>query len=73
MRFWYLLGCSVSKRPQPVAFVVPLRVEIGRDLCRGGGGGGGERRPGTEKRCSHNLQSNALGGGFTKGRENFPQ
>ena len=40
MRFWYLLGCSVSKRPQPVAFVVPLRVEIGRDLCREEGGGG---------------------------------
>ena len=41
----------------------------------GGGGGGGGRgtRPGTEKRCSHNLQSNPLGSGFTKGRENFPQ
>ena len=37
----------------------------------GGGGGGGERgeapRPGTEKRCSHNLQSDPLGSGFKKG------
>ena len=39
----------------------------------GGGGGGKETRPGTEKRCSHNLQSNPPGSGFTKGRENFPQ
>ena len=39
----------------------------------GGGGGGGEaRRPGTEKRCSHNLQSDPLGSGFKKERENFP-
>ena len=37
------------------------------------GGGGGETRPGTEKRCSHNLQSDPLGSGFKKGRENFPQ
>ena len=36
-------------------------------------GGGGETGLGTEKRCSHNLQSNPLGSGFTKGRENFPQ
>ena len=27
----------------------------------GGGGGGIEKRPGTEKRCSHNLQSVHLG------------
>ena len=43
--------------------------------CRGrggGGGGGGATRPGTEKRCSHNLQSDRLGSGFKKGRENFP-
>ena len=26
-------------------------------LEHGGGGGGGETRSGTEKRCSHNLQS----------------
>ena len=32
-----------------------------------------ETRPGTEKRCSQNLQRNPLGSGFTKGRENFPQ
>ena len=52
--------------------MVPLRVEIDRDLRRRGGGGGGfETRPGTEKRCSHNLQSNPLGSGFTKTRENF--
>ena len=38
-----------------------------------GGGGGEETRPGTKKRCSHNLQSNPLGSGFTKGRENFLQ
>ena len=38
----------------------------------GGGGGRGETRPGTEKRCSHNLQSDQLGSGFKKGRENFP-
>ena len=40
----------------------------------GGGGGGGEgkaTRPGTEKRCSHNLESDPLGSGFKKGRENF--
>ena len=42
--------------------------------ARGGGGGGAEEtRPGTEKGCSHNLQSNSLGSGFTKGPENFPQ
>ena len=42
----------------------------------GGGGGGGVRggtRPGTEERCSHNLQSDPLGSGFKKGRENFLQ
>ena len=42
----------------------------------GGGGGGGEggeaTRSGTEKRCYHNLQSDPLGSGFEKGRENFP-
>ena len=37
------------------------------DRARGGG-----TRPGTEKRCSHNLQSDPLGSGFKKGRENFP-
>ena len=40
---------------------------------RGGGRGGREAtRPGTEKRCSHNLQSDPPGGGFKKGQENFP-
>ena len=43
----------------------------------GGGGGGvgrrGETRPGAEKRCSHNLESDPLGSGFKKGREKFPQ
>ena len=34
--------------------------------------GGEATRPGTEKRCSHNLQSDPLGSGFKKGRENFP-
>ena len=29
-------------------------------------------RSGTEKRCSHNLQSDPLDSGFKKGRENFP-
>ena len=38
----------------------------------GGGGGGEATRPGTEKRCSHNLQSDPLGSGFKKRRENFP-
>ena len=38
-----------------------------------GGGGGGETRPGTEKRCSHNFQSDPPGSGFNKGRGNFPQ
>ena len=38
----------------------------------GGGGGGGGTRPGTEKRCPHNLQSDPLGSGFKKGREIFP-
>ena len=33
----------------------------------GGGGGRGETRPGTEKRCSHNLQSDPLGSDFKKG------
>ena len=43
-------------------------------MIQGGGGGGGEAtRPGTEKRCSHNLQSDPLGSGFKKGRENFPR
>ena len=37
-------------------------------LAQGGGGG---TRPGTEKRCSHNLQSDPLGSGLKKGRENF--
>ena len=37
-----------------------------------GGRGGEATRPGTEKRCSHNLQSDPLGSGFKKGRENFP-
>ena len=45
----------------------------GRLSTRWGGGGGGETRPGTEKRCSHNLQSDPLGSGFKKGRENFLQ
>ena len=36
-----------------------------------GGGGGEATRPGTEKRCSHNLQSDPLGSGFKKGREIF--
>ena len=40
---------------------------------RGGGGGGGETRPGTEKRCPHNLESDSLGNGFKKGQENLPQ
>ena len=35
-------------------------------------GGGEATRPGTEKRCSHNLQSDPLGSGFKKGRGNFP-
>ena len=39
-------------------------------MQKGGGGGGEETRPGTKKRCSHNLQSNPLGSGFMKGREN---
>ena len=33
-----------------------------------GGGGGGTTRPGTEKRCSLNLQSDLLGSGFKKGQ-----
>ena len=33
---------------------------------------GGETRPGTEKRCSHNLQNDPLGSGFKKWREDFP-
>ena len=41
-----------------------------------GGGGEGEwgeaTRPETEKRCYHNLQSDPLGSGFKKGRENIP-
>ena len=36
------------------------------------GEGGEATRPGTEKRCSHSLQSDPLGNGFKKGRENFP-
>ena len=32
---------------------------------------GGATRPGTEKRCSHNLQSDPLGSSFKKGWENF--
>ena len=36
-----------------------------------GWGGGEATSPGTEKRCSHNLQSDPLGSGFNKGRENF--
>ena len=39
----------------------------------GGGGGGGETRPGTQKRCSHNLQSGPLDSGFKKRWENFSQ
>ena len=35
-------------------------------------GGGEATRPGTEKLCSHNLQSDPLGSSFKKGRENFP-
>ena len=38
-----------------------------------GEGGREATRPGTEKRCSDNLQSDPLGSGFKKGRENFPQ
>ena len=37
-----------------------------------GGGGRGATRPGSEKRCSHNLQSDPLGSGFKKEGENFP-
>ena len=33
----------------------------------GGGGGGGATRPGTEKRCSHKLQSDPPGSDFKKG------
>ena len=43
----------------------------GRSKSAGGGGGGGrggETGPGTEKRCSHDLQSDPLGNGFKKGR-----
>ena len=32
---------------------------------------GEETRPGTEKRCSHNLQSDPPGSDFKKGRENL--
>ena len=41
---------------------------------RGGGGvgGGSNKASGTEKRRSHNLQSDPLGSGFKRGRENFP-
>ena len=34
--------------------------------------GGEATRPGTAKRCSHNLQSDPLGSGFKEGRENSP-
>ena len=33
----------------------------GTVLAKGGGGEGEEKRSGTEKRCSHNLQSARLG------------
>ena len=35
--------------------------------AEGGGGEGGETRPGTEKRCSHNLQNDPLGRVLRKG------
>ena len=45
---------------------------LSRESYKPGGGGGGEAtRPRTEKQCSHNLQSDPLGSGFKKGRENF--
>ena len=34
-------------------------------------GGGGETRPGTEKRCSHNLHSDPRGRGLKKGGKIF--
>ena len=51
-----------------------FKLSLQQGLIRGGGGGEarGETRPGTEKQCSHNLQSDPLGSGFKKGRENFP-
>ena len=51
-----------------------FNVSTNLNPCSHGGRGGGEEtRPGTEKRCSHNLQSDPLGSGFKEGRENFPQ
>ena len=47
-------------------------AQCGRDCPVGGGGGGKAARPGTKKQCSHNLQSDPLGSGFKKRRENFP-
>ena len=35
--------------------------------------GGEETRPGTKKKCSHNLQSDSLGSGLKKGQGNFLQ
>ena len=51
-----------------------IRIHVNDPFPRvGGGGGEGEgTRPGTEKLYSHNLQSDPLGSGFKKARENFP-
>ena len=49
-----------------------FRLNSKQPVSKGGGGGGEATRPGTEKRRSHNLQSDPLGSGFKKGRENFP-
>ena len=44
----------------------------GVETTAGRGGGGGEAtRPGTEKRCSHNLQSDPIGSGLKKERGKF--
>ena len=48
----------------------PALRDILREQVKGGGGG--ETRPGTEKRCSHNLQNDPLSSGFKKWREDFP-
>ena len=43
--------------PKPIKRICSLNYTYKDSQSGGGGGGGIEARPGTEKRCSHNLQS----------------
>ena len=67
------IRCFDASHSLPLSTNWFFRLNAKQPVSGGGGvgwGGGKVTRPGTEKRRSHNLQSDPLGSGFRKGREN---